>query len=211
MKLFDWLFNFDSPVMLRASRVASLILLNLLWIVCCIPLITIGPATVAMHHVLFQYHTGKSDQVFKPFFHAFRRDFLQGLLLGIPVSLCCILLGFNGLYIYGNYPGTFHPLWIPFILGVAITSAMIIYGFPLIARYRLKLGQVISNALIFFIQNFKLSFFATLFYFLPVLIFVFLPNLFSNLLFFWVLLGTSSVATVCDKKLLKLFAIEEEE
>lgn len=210
MKFFDSLFRFDSPFMLKASRVASLIILNLLWLVCCIPVVTIGPATVAMHHVLFQYHTGRSDQVFKPFFHAFRRDFLQGAALGIPVTIVCVLLGFNGLYIYGNHPDGFHPLWIPFVLMLLITAAMIIYGFPLLARYRLTLGQVIRNALIFFLRNPKFSFFAMLLYFLPVLLFVFVPNLFANLLFFWVLLGASTAATLCDKRLLKLFAQEEE-
>lgn len=210
-RFFDSIFNFDSSFMLKASRVASLIILNLLWLVCCIPVITIGPATVAMHHVLFQYHTGRSDQVFKPFFHAFFRDFGQGVLLGIPVTIVCVLLVFNGLYIYGNYPGTFHPLWIPFVLMLAITAAMIIYGFPLMARYQLKLGQVVSNALAFFLRNPKLSFFSTLLYFLPVLVFLFLPGFLSNFLFLWVLLGGSTAATLCDKRLLKLFEQEEED
>ena len=211
MKFFDSIFSFDSPFMLKASRVASLIVLNVLWLVCCIPVITIGPATVALHHVHFQYHTGRSDQVFKPFFHAFRRDFLQGMLLGIPVTVVSGLLFFNGLYIYGNYPDQLHPLWIPFILMALILAAMTVYGFPLLARYRLKLGQVIGNALGFFIRNPKLSVFATLFYFLPVLIFLIVPGFFANFMFFWVLLGNSTVATFCDKKLLKLFEREEEE
>ena len=211
MKFFDSIFRYDSSFMLKASRVASLIVLNLLWLVCCIPVITIGPATVAMHHVLFQYHTGRSDQVFKPFFHAFRRDFLQGAILGIPVTIVCVLLVFNGLYIYGNYPDTFHPLWIPFILMVLIVGAMIIYGFPLMARYTLKLGQIISNALVFFIRNPKFSVFSMLLYFLPVLVFLFVPKIFPNFLFFWVLLGGSTSASLCDKKLLKLFETEQEE
>ena len=41
MDTVDSLFKYDSPFMLRASRVAGLIRLNLLWLVCCIPVFTV--------------------------------------------------------------------------------------------------------------------------------------------------------------------------
>lgn len=207
---FDAVFRYDSPFMLTASRVASLILLNLLWLICCIPVVTIGPATVAMNYVIFLYHNQLSDQVFKPFFKAFRRDFLQGVLLGIPVSIVCVLLVFNGLYIYGNYPDTFHPLWIPFILMVLITGAMITYGFPLIARYSLSLRQIVSNALGLMLQNPKFTLFAMLLHLLPVLLWLFAPGLLNIVGFFWVLIGGSLTAFINDKKLLKIFEQQEE-
>lgn len=207
---FDNIFRFDSPFMLKASRVGNLILLNLLWILCSLPIITIGPATVAMHYVIFQYHTERSDQVFKPFFQAFRRDFFQSMLLGIPVSILCALLVFNGLFIYGNYPDTFTPLWIPYVLLVLITGSLLIFGFPQIARYSLKLKQIFSNCLVFLTQNPKFSLGAMFLYFLPVLVWLFLPGLFSNVAFLWVLIGGSLTAYIADKTLLKIFEAEQE-
>lgn len=211
MDTVDSLFKYDSPFMLRASRVAGLIGLNLLWLVCCIPVFTIGPATVAMNYVIFQHHTGRSDQILRPFFRSFRRDFWQGILLGVPMTVIFGLLCFNGLYIYGNNPDSFTPLWIPFALMLFILCALVIYGFPLMARYSLSLKQIISNSLVFFIQNPKFSVFATLGHFLPVLLAVFVPVLLQRISFIWVLLGNSTIAFLCNKKLLNIFGSEETE
>ena len=43
------LFNYDSPFWSFMSRLADLIILNLLWIVFCIPVVTIGASTTAMY------------------------------------------------------------------------------------------------------------------------------------------------------------------
>lgn len=210
-RFFDAIFNFDSPFMLRASRVASLCILNILWIVCCLPIVTIGPATVAMNYVIFQYHNQLSDEVVRPFFRAFRRDFWQSMLLGIPVSIVCALLFFNGLYIYGNYPDQFHPLWIPFVLMLLIAGAVITFGFPLLARYSLTLRQVVNNSLIFFVQNLPGSLVMMLVHFLPVVVWILVPGFFPNFAFGWVLIGGALVAYINDKKLLTIFERQEKE
>ena len=44
-------FNFEGPVFTFLSRLADLFWLNLLFIVCCIPVITIGAATTALYYV----------------------------------------------------------------------------------------------------------------------------------------------------------------
>lgn len=44
-------FNPDSPLMRALGVVWDLIVLNLLFLVCCIPVVTIGPAITALHYV----------------------------------------------------------------------------------------------------------------------------------------------------------------
>ncbi|MFQ9510793.1 MAG: DUF624 domain-containing protein, partial [Lachnospiraceae bacterium] len=45
------LFNLDNPVWRFIGKLVDVALLNLLWIICCIPIVTIGPATTAMYYV----------------------------------------------------------------------------------------------------------------------------------------------------------------
>lgn len=210
-QFFNSIFNLESPVMLKASRIASLVQLNLLWLLCCLPVITIGPATTAMNYVIFQYHTGRTDLVVQPFFKSFRRDFRQSLLLGLPVTLIAALLAFNALYIYGSHPEGFHPLWIPFIIMTLIVGALITYGFPLIARYTLRFRDIFNNSLIFFIQNPLLSLRALLLHLLPLLLWLFMPTFFWNISFFWILLGGSLTAYLNDKVLLRIFEDQHDE
>ena len=42
------LFNLESPLMRALARIGDLIILNFVWIICCIPIVTIGAATTAM-------------------------------------------------------------------------------------------------------------------------------------------------------------------
>ena len=48
------LFNIDSPVMRFLGKVADLMILNLVTLLCCIPVVTIGASLTAMHYVLLK-------------------------------------------------------------------------------------------------------------------------------------------------------------
>lgn len=62
----------------------DLIVLNLLFLVCCIPVVTIGPAITALHYVTTKM-AGEKDgtPVVGNFFKSFRANFRQGVLMGI--------------------------------------------------------------------------------------------------------------------------------
>ena len=81
------IFGFDSPVMQKLALLTNLILLNFLWIICSLPIITMGAATTAMNSVIFQYLDSGNDAVIKPFFKAFVSNFRQSTLIGLPLSL----------------------------------------------------------------------------------------------------------------------------
>ena len=55
------LFNYDSPFWSFMSRLADLIILNLLWIVFCIPVVTIGASTTAMYRVTLNMVRGEGS------------------------------------------------------------------------------------------------------------------------------------------------------
>ena len=48
------IFNAESPLMEGLSKVADLVILNLLVLLCCIPVITAGAALTGMHYVLLK-------------------------------------------------------------------------------------------------------------------------------------------------------------
>ena len=77
-------FNPDSPMMRALGVVWDLIVLNLLFLVCCIPVVTIGPAITALHYVTTKM-AGEKDgtPVVGNFFKSFRANFRQGVLMGI--------------------------------------------------------------------------------------------------------------------------------
>lgn len=124
-----------------------LIAVNTLFVLCCIPVVTIGPAITAMCRVCCQMADGQ-PQVYpiKEFFSVFRRNFKQSMAAGL---LC---IGYLALSIYTllllNHAGNTNSL-LPLILWVAVAVFFMcmVYVFPQIAMMDLTLKQIFNNAI----------------------------------------------------------------
>ena len=62
------LFNIDSPIMTFLSRVADLVILNILYVVCCLPIFTIGAATSALYSQVMKMSKNEESYAFRGFF-----------------------------------------------------------------------------------------------------------------------------------------------
>lgn len=75
--------NLDSPVIVFLTTVADFVILNILFILCCAPVITIGPAVSALYTITMREARHEGGYIFKPFFKAFKNNFKQAFLLSI--------------------------------------------------------------------------------------------------------------------------------
>ena len=62
---------------------ADLLILNLLWLLCSLPILTVGPATCALFSVTLKIAKDEPVQTLREFFSAFRSNFKQAFVLGI--------------------------------------------------------------------------------------------------------------------------------
>lgn len=205
------LFSFDSSFMQILSKTANLIFLNLFWIICSLPIITIGPATTAMYYVIFQYLTNQTDSVIRPFFHSFRENFKQSLILWIPLFLLDLLLVIDALYLLANYSSVFHPLWIFFILMLAICFSLSTYIFPLLARYNTTNINAIRNSIVLFLMHPIQSVIIIVLQVLPWIILLYSQALFARAGILWIMLGFSLPAYWCGKLYMRIFENNKKE
>lgn len=197
----------ELPVSLLWMRIMNLLKLNLLWLLCCLPIITIGPATSAMHYVIGLYLNDTSDAVVKPFFKAFRRDFRQGLFLGLLLIALTALALFNSLFLLANYG--VHPIWLPLLLLALFLASLYVYAFPLLCRYTLTFGELLKNSVLFFWQNLWNSLLALIIYLSPVLLCLIFPKILTEILFFWILLGPALLTYLANGIVCKLLDREQ--
>lgn len=61
-------FNMDSPVMRFLSRLCDLMILNILCLICCIPIVTIGASITALYSVTLKMVKGEDSYIAKGFF-----------------------------------------------------------------------------------------------------------------------------------------------
>ena len=72
-----------SSLGLFLRRMFDLMVLNILWLLCCLPVFTFGPASSALARVMITLVRGGSEAVAKNYFIAFRRDFGRAVVLGL--------------------------------------------------------------------------------------------------------------------------------
>lgn len=101
----DRFFNMDNKFFTFMSRVADLIILNLLCIVCCIPVVTIGPSIAAMFYVTLKMVRNEESYIVRGFFKSFKQNLKQGIVINLIMLVAALLLYFD-ISICRSTPGT---------------------------------------------------------------------------------------------------------
>ena len=147
------LFDLDSPVMRFLNRVADLIILNILMIICCIPVITVGAACTAMHYVLLKMVRDEEGYLIRGFFKSFVQNFKQATLIWIFMLLALVV--FVGDWLIFRASGDTFPKAL--VIGVAAVGIIVlmvaIYVFPLLARFDNSIRNTVLNAALLAIGN----------------------------------------------------------
>lgn len=148
------IFDLDSPIMRFLSRLADLLWLNILVIVCSIPIFTIGASLSAMHYLLLKMVRNEEGYITKSFFKAFKDNFKQGTLLWLIFLAFAIVFGVD-IYIL-NYSGATFPNWIRIVLVVValIVFCVFLYTFPLQSHFVNTVRGTLKNAAIMVVAAF---------------------------------------------------------
>lgn len=85
------------------EKVWDLMVLNVLFLLCSLPVVTIGPAATAMHYALRRWRE-QQGEIVKDFFRSFRQNFRQGLILWLVFLALGALIGWN-FWLISNWTG----------------------------------------------------------------------------------------------------------
>ena len=146
----------------------KLIGLNLLYILCCIPVITIGPATAGLMYVLRNMANERPTFVVADFFDAFKKNFKQGVVVGL-LNLLLAAVDLFGVWFYYSWAtqraegGTFGMI----ALIVALSFGFVIlfssfYIYLMMVTCDLSLKALIKNSFILGLVGFKTNIITTL-------------------------------------------------
>lgn len=89
------IFNSDSGFSKFMNRVADLFILNILWIFCSIPIITIGATTTALYSVNLKFIDNEEENLIKTFFKSFKENFKKSTIIWLIILSLSIILGVN--------------------------------------------------------------------------------------------------------------------
>ena len=193
----------DGPVSRLLSALFDLVMINLLLIVCSLPLFTAGAAAcgafMAVRSVL---QDGRSSAV-GTFFSGFRENFRQAAYLSLGSIVVTAALFSYYLLLRLYFEGTAYTVLLV-VLGLVafVFLAVLAYAVPLITRYRNSLHEHLHNALILSVLNLPRTVVMVFLHALPFILFFLIPVAFVYTLLFWLLLGMS-FALLVDALLLR--------
>lgn len=130
------------------THIFDFILLNILWLLTSIPIVTLGTATAALYSVMMSVVEKKEGYIIKDYWKAFCRNFKQSTVVWILLLFLGACLWFDLTFI-GVVPGLFRQIGTVVLGAVLIFYFMeCIFVFPLIAKFENSTGNMIKNALL---------------------------------------------------------------
>ena len=136
----------DSPFMKFLGTMADLMILNMLTVLCCVPIVTAGASFTAMHYVLQKLVRGEENYVSRQFFHSFKENFVQSTIIwiGMVVVYGALFVDWRILRMQGDqFPG----FLIILLYGAAVIIFLYtLYIFPVLARYKNTIRGILKLA-----------------------------------------------------------------
>ncbi len=139
-------FNLDSPVMVALTKMADLIIVNLLAFFCCLPIITVGASMTALHYVVLKIVRDEECYIVKGFFKSFKENFKQATGIWL-IEVVLIIVFTADFWIIRNAENNLPSFMILLLIGVAILAALALtLAFPLLAKFDNSVRITLKNS-----------------------------------------------------------------
>lgn len=196
-----------SSLGLFLRRMFDLMVLNILWLLCCLPVFTFGPASSALARVMITLVRGGSEAVAKNYFLAFRRDFGRAVVLGL-IGLAGLAIAVSDILFAISLSGGMRIIFL--IVAVLVSSLVfsyLAYVFALHAFFENSVIGQIRNALSLAAAAPMETLTIWLCFALPVAAFLLLPRIVMVYIgFLYILFGVSCPAYFAAKHQAKVIA-----
>lgn len=147
------IFDLDNVFFRFIEKVVDIIILNFLWIIFSLPIITIGSSTTALYYVIEKLAKNEEGYIFKEFWYGFKNNFKQATLIW-AIMLIVIGIILADIHFFSTINSTLG------IIGAGIFTLILIifllialYIFPLIAKYENNIKSTFINAFILAFGN----------------------------------------------------------
>ncbi len=140
-------FSFDGPLYNFCVLVYETFMLNLLWFIGSLPIVTIGVSTSALYYVYGKKIKGNSYNIYSDFIKGYKEVFKQALTVGAVIEVILLLSIYNIFKL--NRMGSEY-LWLEGLQCFIVFQILLImaFMFSLVARFNMTLSDLIKTSVI---------------------------------------------------------------
>lgn len=147
-------FDTDNFLMRFCEKVLDIVTVNLLFVVSCLPIVTIGIAKISLYQTIFEVKSSRRVPVFRTYMRAFKQNLKLGLQLGL-LELGIFLISVVDLSLFWGQTGLGFQLIKAICLGILIFLTLVMLAsYPIAARYQLTWKEVLQKGLLLVSFNF---------------------------------------------------------
>lgn len=147
------IFDMNNKFFSFMSKVADLCILNIICVVCCIPVITAGASITAMYYVTLKMVRNEEAYIVRSFFKSFKQNFKQATIINLIMLLIGLVLYVDlnvSKAMQGGAGQIFQVIFMAFVL---IYFILFLYVYPVLARFYNTIKNTIKNALFMAIRH----------------------------------------------------------
>lgn len=176
-------FDIEGPLMSGLTKIADIIILNALFLICSIPVFTIGATTTAMYYVTLKMVKDEECYTVKSFFKSFKQNFLQATGIWLIVLAVAFIIYEDFRISSGqiaqavNIPETMSLLLLVFLLAATLFFIFtVLYVFPVLSKFDNTVKNTIKNSFIMAISHMPSTIAMVLITFIPLGLIYFVPQ-----------------------------------
>lgn len=190
------IFAYGSLLRKFTEKLACLVLLNILWVACSVPLFTAGASSVALYTVAFEMAGGRKVNISKRFFEAFKANFGQAAKLTVLLAVTGVWI-VPALHIINMADSkTRGILYAGCVVFFIVWGIIVTYIFPLIAKYKNTLDNTFSNIIKITVSYFPQTIFMLLVNAVPFILYFAFPGIFGKVFWIWLFIGKALAAYI---------------
>ena len=148
------MLDLDGPLVRALSDLNTLVILNILTALFCIPVITAGASVAAMHYVIMEMFENRGDGTAREFWKRFKENLRNATPVWLILLAAAIFIYVDCRIIMGGQMGLPRAMLVPLYIGAFIEASIAVYAFPLTARFVYSTGATFKNSAILAVANF---------------------------------------------------------
>lgn len=162
-------FNEDNFLHIFLNRAGDIIIANLLFLVCSIPLVTIGASLTALYYCMLRIVKGNPAGITGMFFKSFRENFKQATAAWLILASAGTVLLLNIRFLLTSPSSTAKPLLLLSCGMLVLVFLEVLYLFPVLAAFSNRLGALMKNAFLFAFIHFPTTLACSLLLLIPLI------------------------------------------
>lgn len=128
-------FDYDGTLNQILTKVMYVVALNLLFLLCSVPIVTVGASCTAMYTVLLRYLRGDEPDIVKGFFRAFRDNFRTATAVWLVMLAVAATLGYHFYFLYHNAVAGSGAIRVLLVLVLLLWLVLWVWLFPAMAYF----------------------------------------------------------------------------